>query len=83
MPENVRFGQVLLIGASRKSHLQQICLGYADVKGSKTDTKSQAYCFIRFMLMDTEMTKMDETPNLQRKSHNSFPISNELNSIKN
>ena len=35
------------------------------------------------MLMDTEMTKMDETPNLQRKSHNSFPISNELNSIKN
>ena len=68
---------------SRKSHLQQIFLGYADVKGSKTDTKSQAYCFIRFMLMDTEMTKMDETPNLQRKSHNSCPISNELNSIKN
>ena len=77
------FGQVLLIGASRKSHLQQICLGYADVKGSKTDTKSQAYCFIRFVLMDTEMIKIDETPNLQRNRYISYPISNVLNSIKN
>ena len=68
---------------SRKSHLQQIFLGYADVKGSKTDTKSQAYCFMRFMLIDTKITKIAERPNLQRNSHISCPISNVLNSIKN
>ena len=65
--------QVLLIATSRKSHLQQIFLGYADVKGSKTDTISQAYCFVRFMLMDIEIIKIDETPNLQRNTHISFP----------
>ena len=59
--------------------LQQIFLGYAGVKGSKTDTKSQAYCFIRFMLMDTEIIKINETRNLQQNSHISCSISNVLN----
>ena len=35
LSENVGYVTFLL-----KSHLQQIFLGYADVKGSKTDTKS-------------------------------------------
>ena len=70
------------IGTSRKSYFQQIFLGYVDVKGSKTDTKSQVYCFIRFILMDTEMIKIDETPNLQRNSLISCLTSNVLNSIK-
>ena len=35
------------------------------------------------MLMDIEIIKIDETPNLQRNTHISFPISNVLNSIKN
>ena len=60
----------------RESHLQQIFLGYADVKGSKTNTKPKAYCFIRFMLVNTEIIKIDETPNLQRNSHISCPIFN-------
>ena len=49
---------------SRYCYLQQIFLGYADVKGSKINTKSQAYCFIRFMLMITEIIKIDKTPKL-------------------
>ena len=64
-------------------YLQQIFLCYADVKGSKTNTKSQAYCFIRFMSMITEIIKIDETPNLQQNGHISSPISKVLNSIKN
>ena len=35
------------------------------------------------MLMDTEIIKIAETPNLQWNSHISCPISNVLNSIKN
>ena len=38
---------------------------YADVKERKTNTKPQACCFIRFMLMITEINKIDETPNLK------------------
>ena len=68
---------------SQYCYLQQIFLGYAVVKRSKTTIKSQAYCFIRFMLMITEIIKIDETPNLQRNSHISFPISKVFISIKN
>ena len=35
------------------------------------------------MLMITEIIKIDETPNLQRNSHTSSPISKVLNNIKN
>ena len=63
----------VVIKTYRESHLQHLV--YADVKGSKANTKSQAYCFIRFMLVNTEIIKIDETPNLQRNSHVSCPVS--------
>ena len=52
MPENV--GYVWLPQRPLESqycYLQQTFLGYAVVKGSNTNTKSQASCFTRFMLM--------------------------------
>ena len=58
-------------------------LGNAIVKRGKINTKSQTYCFTRFMLMITGIIKIYETPNFQRNSHISCPISKVLVSIKN
>ena len=74
---------MLLQRPLKSQYLQKIFLGYADVKGSKTNTKSQAYCFIRFMLMITEIIKTDETSNLQGNSDILCPISKVLHSIIN
>ena len=60
-----------------------VLLSSTDVKGNKTNTKSQVYCFRRLMLIITEIIKIDETPNLQRNSHISRPISKVLNSMMN
>ena len=84
LPENVRYVSLLQRPLeSQYCDFQQLCLSYADVKGRKTNTKSQAYCFIRFMLMITEIIKIDKTTNLQRNSHISCFISKVLNSIMN
>ena len=51
MPENVGYVRLLQKPLeSQYCYLQQVFLGCADVEGSKTNTKSQVCCFIRFML---------------------------------
>ena len=59
LPENLEFVRSLeRPQKTRYCFLQHIFLDFADVKGSKTNTKSQAYCFMRFTLMITEINEI-------------------------
>ena len=57
LPVNVVYVRLLLRPLD-----SQYCYLQLEIKWCTTNTKPQAYCFIRFMLMITEIIKVDEIP---------------------